>query len=146
MFLSVSALAASQAWAIDGAASKFSGTRSVINNCSITTSFTTISGMTQAFTVGGTANDEVVVTFTGSFSGTLEQFDTTFVRLTIDNQVQPTNVSVPIFGGAPSSNTHGFTWISKALTPGSHTARIQWRTDLGSSVCLDDRSLIVFHG
>ena len=73
------------------------------------------------------------------------QFDTAFVRLTIDGVVQPVNVSVPIFAGSEGTNTHGFTWVSRSLAPGSHTARIQWRTDLGSTFCVDDRSLVVLH-
>jgi hypothetical protein len=101
--------------------------------------------MVQTFFLGGTANDEVVVTFQASWSGVAMQFDTAFVRLTIDNVVQPTNVSVPIFAGADGTNTHGFTWISRSLAPGSHTARIQWRTDLGSTFCVDDRTLVVLH-
>ena len=144
-FFSVSALVASEAWGVTGTAGRFSGTRGVVNQCGITTSFTTIPGMTQTFNLGGTANDEVVVTFQASWSGVTEQFDTAFVRLTIDGAVQPTNVSVPIFGGAEGTNTHGFTWISGPLSPGNHTARIQWRTDLGSTVCVDDRTLVVLH-
>ena len=145
MFLSVSVLVASEAWAATGAARRFTGTSKVINQCSITTAFTTIPGMVQTFVLGGTENDEVVVTFQASWSGVAQQFDTAFVRLTIDGVEQPTNVSVPIFGGGNGSFTHGFNWISKALTPGSHTARIQWRTDLGSFLCVDDRSLVVLH-
>jgi hypothetical protein len=131
--------------AADGGVSKFTGVKQVVNNCSVTTAFQTMNGMTQTFTTGGTSGDEVVVMFQATFSGVLDTFDTVFVRLTIDNTVQPTNVSVPIFGGANGSFTHGFNWISKALPPGNHTARIQWRTDLGSSACVDDRSLVILH-
>ena len=145
MFFGVSALCASEVWAVTGTAGRFSGTRAVVNQCSITTAFTTIPGMVQTFVLGGTANDEVVVTFQASWSGVAEQFDTAFVRLTVDGVVQPINVSVPIFAGAEGTNTHGFTWISGSLAPGSHTARIQWRTDLGSTLCVDDRTLVVLH-
>ena len=145
MFFSVSALVASEAWAVAGTAGRFSGTRGVVNQCSITTAFTTMPGMVQTFFLGGTANDEVIVTFQASWSGVAQQFDTAFVRLTIDGVVQPTNVSVPIFAGVEGTNTHGFTWISSSLAPGSHTARIQWRTDLGSTFCVDDRTLVVLH-
>ena len=143
--IAVWTLAANDALAIGGGVTKFDGTKAVINNCSITTAFQTISGMTQTFTLGGTANDEVVVMFQATWSGQTDPFDTAFVRLTIDNLEQPTNVSVPIFGGGNGSFTHGFNWISKTLTPGNHTARIQWRTDLGSFLCVDDRSLVVLH-
>ena len=55
---SISALVTSQALAVTGTAGKFSGTRGVVNACSITTSFTTIPGMVQTFTLGGTANEK----------------------------------------------------------------------------------------
>ena len=144
-FFSISALVTSQALAVTGTAGKFSGTRGVVNECSITAAFTTIPGMMQTFSWVEPRNDEVVVTFQASWSGMAQQFDTAFVRLTIDGAVQPTNVSVPIFAGSDGTNTHGFTWISRSLAPGSHTARIQWRTDLGSTFCVDDRSLVVLH-
>jgi hypothetical protein len=128
-----------------GNVNKFSSTRAVINECSITTAFTTIPGMTRTFTLGGTATDEVVVMFQASWSGSAIEFDTGFVRLTIDGVVQPTNNAVPIFAGSTGTFTHGFNWISQGLAPGSHTARIQWRTDLGSTFCVDDRTLVVLH-
>ena len=145
MFLIVSALIAREAWAVTGTAGRFSGISRVVPQCSITTAFATIPGMTQTFTLGGTANEEVVVTFQASWSGVAGTFDMAFVRLTIDGVVQPTNVAVPIFAGANRPITHGFTWISGPVTPGSHTARIQWRTDEGSTLCVEDRTLVVLH-
>ena len=133
MFLIVSALIAREAWAVTGTAGRFSGISRVVPQCSITTAFATIPGMTQT------------LTFQASWSGVAGTFDMAFVRLTIDGVVQPTNVAVPIFAGANRPITHGFTWISGPVTPGSHTARIQWRTDEGSTLCVEDRTLVVLH-
>ena len=69
MLFGVSALFASDVSAVTGTAGRFSGTRAVVNQCSITTAFTTIPGMVQTFVLGGTANDEVVVTFQASLVG-----------------------------------------------------------------------------
>lgn len=140
------AVPATTAWAQVGTQNKFSATRAVINNCTIpAASFSNMPGMTRTFTIGGSTSEEVVVTFQASWSGSAIQFDTAFVRLTIDGAVQPTNNAVPIFAGADGTYTHGFTWISGPLAPGGHTARVQWRTDLGSSFCVDDRTLVVLH-
>ncbi len=71
-------------------------------------------------------------------------FDTGFLRLLVDG-AQQTPGEVP----AVNSNdrgAHGFNWQTKPLSPGSHTAKVQWRTDLASTFCADARSLIVLHG
>lgn len=99
--------------------------------------------MSRAFTLG--AADQVVAVFQASAALSGQPFDTGFVRLTIDNAAQgPADGLIPLIG-VDERGTHGFTWQSKTLAKGSHTARIQWRTDLGSSFCVDARSLIVLH-
>lgn len=125
--------------------SKFDGVDEIVEACTTTTTFSTIPQMTRTFTLGGSVNDEVVAMFQGSLSLDTAggAFDTGFIRLTIDGAQQSPGV-VPAIG-AGDRGTHGFNWQSKALTPGSHTARVQWRTDLGSNFCVDARSLIVLH-
>lgn len=51
--------------------------------------------------------------------------------------------AVPLTGSDQFGSAHGFK--STPLPPGAHTARVQWRTDLGSEMCVDARSLIVLH-
>jgi hypothetical protein len=105
----------------------------------------TVPQMTRTFTLGGSVNDEAVAMFQGSFSldASGGAFDTGFIRLTIDG-VQQTPGVVPVI--APGGRgTHGFNWQTGALRPGAHTARVQWRTDLGGNFCVDARSLIVLH-
>lgn len=123
--------------------SNFSGVDEIVFACTNTTSFTNMPGMSRTFTLG--AADQVVVMFQGSASLSGQPFDTGFVRLTIDNAAQgPADGLIPLIG-VDERGTHGFNWQSKNLSKGSHTARVQWRTDQGSSFCVDARSLIVLH-
>ena len=101
--------------------------------------------MTRAFNITGSASS-VVVTFSGlaSLSGS-EPFDTGFIRLTIDNAQQTPGRGAVHRGGSIAAPRQLHLADQAAVTVGAHTARIQWRTDLGSSFCLDARSLIVLH-
>jgi hypothetical protein len=126
-----------------GVISKFDGVDEIVQSCTSTTTFATVPQMTRAFNISGAASS-VVVTFSGSASLFGQPFDTGFVRLTIDN-VQQTPGEVPFIAADHSSTANSFTWQTRSLAVGAHTARIQWRTDLGSSFCLDARSLVVLH-
>jgi hypothetical protein len=127
--------------------SKFSGVDEIVFECTSSTTFVNIPGLSRTFTLGGTAAEEVVVMLQGAFNlNGAAPFDTAFVQLLIDNVVQGPGNQVPIRSVEDAStSTSGFNWQSKVLQPGSHTARVQWRTDLGSEVCVDARSLIVLH-
>lgn len=125
-----------------GTVGKFAGVDAIIESCTSSQAYVTVPSMTRTFTQGS-PGDEVVVTFQGSASLSGESFDTGFVRLQIDGSTQEPG-DVPLVG-LDERGTHGFTWQTRSLSPGSHTARIQWRTDLGSSFCLDARSLVVLH-
>lgn len=142
----VASLAPAQAAATNrsGTISKFDGVDEIVEACTTTTSFATVPQMTKAFTISGSASS-VVVTFSGSasLSGS-ETFDTGFIRLTIDN-AQVTPGVIPFVQVGQNAQGHAFTWQTKSLSVGNHTARVQWRTDLGSSFCFDARSLIVLH-
>lgn len=126
-----------------GTIAKFDGVDEIVQACTTTTSFANVPQMSRTFTVSGAAS-AVVVTFSGSASLSGQQFDTGFVRLTIDNVQQSPGV-VPFIAADQGSDANAFTWQSRPLAVGTHTARIQWRTDLGSSFCLDARSLVVLH-
>ncbi|MFO1119320.1 MAG: hypothetical protein U1E38_04085 [Rhodospirillales bacterium] len=125
--------------------SKFSGVDDVVFACTTSTTFVNIPGLSRSFTLGAGAAEEVVAMLQGSFSLTREGSDTAFVRLLIDNVVQGPGDQVPIKALDDTGSTHGFNWQSKALSPGAHTVRVQWRTDLGSQLCADARSLIILH-
>jgi hypothetical protein len=122
---------------------RFDGADAVIQRCTTASNFVNMPGMSRTFTVGGSVNNAVMAMFQGSLDLSGGQFDTGFIRLTIDG-VQQTPGEVPAI--APGERgTHGFNWQSKPLAPGSHTARVQWRTDLGGTLCVDARSLMVLH-
>ena len=92
--------------------------------------------MFAAYAVGGMMGP-------GTWRAGRDPRPTGFLRLTIDG-VEQSPGEVPAI--APEDRgTHGFNWQSKPLTPGSHTVRVQWRTDLGGTLCADARSLIVLH-
>jgi hypothetical protein len=126
---------------------KFSGVEDIIFECTTSQTFTNIPGLSRTFNLGAGAAEEVVVMLQGAFSwDSASADDTAYVRLLIDNQVQGPGDQVP-FNSVDSrgGGTHGFNWQSKPLRPGNHTVRVQWRSDFGSSLCVDARSLIVLH-
>jgi hypothetical protein len=122
---------------------RFDGVDEVIEACTSTKTFTTVPQMTKTFNVGG-GTASVAVMFSGAFTlGNSVPFDTGFLRLTIDGQ-QQTPGEVP----AVPPNSRGarsFNWQTAPLSVGSHTARVQWRTDQGNQFCVDTRSLLVLH-
>lgn len=126
-----------------GAVTKFDGVEEIVEACTTSSNFVNMPSMSRTFSQGGTAADEVMVSFEGSASLNGVDFDTGFIRLTIDGVTQGPGV-IPLLG-VGERGTHGFNWQTKALSVGTHTARIQWRTDLGSSFCMDARSLMVLH-
>ena len=133
-----------------GSVAKFDGVDGIAYSCTTSQTFTNMPDMTRTFSLpaGGTAS--VVVMFNAALNLSSSAFDTGFVRLTIDNQVVGPGDQVPVIGaetGSPESEEdgHGFTWQTKPLAAGSHTARISWRTDGGSSLCVDARSMIILH-
>jgi hypothetical protein len=148
------AIIAGTAWAASfttAPISRFTGVDEMVEACKTGTTYSTMPQMTRTFTLGGSVNDEAVVMFEGSLSldASTGGFDTGFIRLQIDGVTQsPGEISVIRARGSGSATeigTHGFNWQSQALAPGSHTARVQWRTALGSNLCVDARSLIIFH-
>lgn len=127
-----------------GPITKFDGTDEVVEACTTATNWVNMPQMTRTFTVGGTTSASVAVMFQGSLSlASSQQFDSGYIRLTVDGTQQSPGQVPAIAPG--DRGTHGFNWETNSLSPGSHTARVQWRTDLGSSYCADARSLLVLH-
>jgi hypothetical protein len=124
----------------NGAVTTFVGRDEIVEACTTTTSFQTIPGMTRTFTQGS-GGGAGVVEFSGALSLSSNSSDTGFLRLTIDG-VQQGPGEVPAVG-ANERGAHAFNWQAP-LAAGSHTARIQWRTDLGGTLCADARSMIIF--
>jgi hypothetical protein len=121
---------------------KFDGVDEIIEACTTTSTFKNVPQMTKTFTQG--APGSVAVMFQGALSlDTSSSFDTGFLRLTVDG-VQQTPGEVPAIGSG-DRGTHGFNWQTAPLGAGAHTARVQWRTDVNSQLCVDARSLLVLH-
>lgn len=140
------AAAESEAASRSAPVSQFSGVDAVVFACTTSTSFVNIPGLNRSFTVSAGAAEEVVTMLQGAFSLSRVSLDTAYVRLLIDNVVQGPGDQVPIKGFDDlGGSTHGFNWQSPPLAPGTHTARVQWRTDQGSNLCVDARSLIILH-
>ena len=123
-----------------GTVTSFAGRDEIVEACTTATSFQTIPGMARTFTQG-TGGGSGVVLFSGALSLSGGQFDTGFLRLTIDGVQQSPGV-VPAIG-ANERGAHAFNWQTAGMAAGSHTARIQWRTDLGGTLCADARSMII---
>ena len=139
----VSAVAVQAAVQRSAPISRFAGVDEIVEACTTGTTFAQMPQMVRRFTVGGSVSEEVVVMFEGSLSLSGNPSDTGFIRLAIDG-VQQTPGVVPAIGEG-ERGTHGFNWQSTPLSPGLHRARVQWRTDLGGTLCVDARSLIVLH-
>jgi hypothetical protein len=141
----VTGLVAQAAVTRSGPIRAFDGVDEIVFECTNTTNYNSIPEMRRTFTVGGNISQPVIAMFEGSLSldksgGNL---DTGFLRLTIDGVEQsPGEIPAIEAGGR---GTHGFNWQTTPLAPGSHIARVQWRTDLGGNYCADARSLIVIH-
>ena len=126
-----------------GAITKFDGVDEIVQVCTNSTTFVNMPSMSRTFTQGGTGSDEVIAQFQASASLSGEDFDTGFVRLQVGSTVQSPG-EVPLIS-ANSQGAHGFTWQTAPVAAGSRTIRVQWRTDLGSTFCVDARSLIIQH-
>jgi hypothetical protein len=94
----------------------------------------------------------VVVLFQGSNWGTSALLPVQ-IQLTIDGVPNPgpgSSVVLSMFqadddGQAPFNTSHGFNFQTNVLAPGSHTARILWRSFDGSLTCIGPRSMIVLY-
>jgi hypothetical protein len=116
--------------------------------CTVSPSFNNMPGMSKTFTLGTTSNKPVIVMFEGEwFTGA--DGSAAFIQLAIDGVVQSGPRSIVAahspFGEIPESETHGFNFISDALSPGSHTAAIQWADNGQGPFCVRVRSMIIMH-
>jgi hypothetical protein len=123
-----------------GKVTNFSGRDEIVEACTTSTSFQTIPGMSRRFTQGS-GGGAGVIQFSGALSLSSSSLDTGFLRLTIDG-VQQGPGEVPAIG-ANERGAQAFNWQAP-LAAGRHRARIQWRTDLGGTLCADARSMIIF--
>jgi hypothetical protein len=116
--------------------------------CTVSPNYTDMPGMSVTFKLGGSASRPVIVLMQGQWFMPHEGVDVR-VRLLVDGAVQsgPTEVLVAQrpAGNSLTDGTHGFDFISNSLTPGTHTAKIQWHDNGVNSGCVANRTLIVMH-
>jgi hypothetical protein len=117
--------------------------------------FADVPDLSKIFTLAGATDEQVAVIFTASWpeptSGTPAG---AFVRLVIDGLAQDltsANGGVLVHDGSPTDLSYGaraFTFVSNALDPGPHTAKIQWSDNFlvgTGTICIRERSLVVLH-
>ena len=128
--------------------SKADGVDATDTVCTVSPSFNNMPSMSKTFTQGATANKAVIVMFEGEWFPSAEG-SAAFIQLAIDGVVQsgPRSVVAAFspFGEIPDTATHGFNFITDALTPGSHTATIQWADNGQGPYCVRVRSMIILH-
>jgi hypothetical protein len=125
---------------------KFAGIDESASQCTNAKTFVNLAQAVRSYTIGGTADNEAVAMFSASMilhphpDGIPDLGE---IRLIIDNTLVQTPVDVIALGSTGEQRTVAFNWQTSALPPGTHTARIQWRTNEGSLFCAGARSLIV---
>jgi hypothetical protein len=116
--------------------------------CTVSPSFNNMPAMSKTFTQNATTNKPVIVMFEGEWFAGVEG-SAAFIQLAIDGVVQsgPRSVVAAFspFGAIPDTATHGFNFITDALTPGSHTATIQWADNGQGPYCVRVRSMLILH-
>jgi hypothetical protein len=109
--------------------------------CTTSASYVDMPEMIKTFTVEGPGNKKVVVMFQAEVDNSVGT-PTLLVQLNVDDVV-PSGLSFAVLSTELGTETHGMNFISDSLAPGSHEAKIRWRSSGGDEVCVDNRSLIV---
>ena len=106
--------------------------------------------VTQTFQVGGgQANEAVIIIHLQNTESAGSGQN--FIRLLIDNQVQPGSGSEFMIRSTTLPNQYhidSWTFVTAPLSPGTHVAKIQWRSDpseFGNFFCVNDRSMTILH-
>jgi len=116
--------------------------------CTVSPNYTDMPGTSVTFKLGGSASRPVIVLMQGQWFMPNEGVSVR-IRLLVDGIVQsgPNNVLVverPT-GVALTDGSYGFNFLSNPLTPGTHTAKIQWHDNGVSFGCISNRTLTVLH-
>jgi hypothetical protein len=109
----------------------------------------------KSFVQGGDSPQSIVVTFVGSWAKpTSGNPAGAFIFLEIDNtrvDVTSTNGGVLVHEGSASSvsnGTHGFTFVTDPIAPGTHVAKMRLADNVLSgsgTICVFERSLVIHH-
>ena len=111
--------------------------------------------MTLTFKQAGTAAEEVIVTFVGSWpKPSVGTQAGAFILLEIDGDrvdLTSTNGGTLVHEGTAASvsnGTHGFTFVTEPIPPGMHTAKIRWYDNFlagTGTICVSERSMVIQH-
>jgi hypothetical protein len=112
-------------------------------------------GTFKSFVQGGDGPQSIVVTFVGNWTKpTSGNPAGAFIFLEIDSNrvdVTSTNGGVLVHEGTATSvsnGTHGFTFVTEPIAPGTHVAKMRWADNVLSgsgTICVFERSLVIHH-
>jgi hypothetical protein len=118
--------------------------------CTVSPSFNGMPDMSKQFTLGGTKSRPVIVSLDGVWYTSTPGSEAS-VMLMIDGKRQSAESELGVVvdarptGEPQTTEAHGFTFVSDYLTPGAHTAAIQWKDNGVGPYCAGDRTLVIFH-
>jgi hypothetical protein len=133
---------------VNGPIGNFSARDANDEQCTTSTAYVDMPGMSVSFTISGTAKRHVVALFQGEWFNN----DRALARVVVDGVVQtgPGDSASPMAldsgndAGSSVDQTNGFNFITDNLAPRvRHTLTVQWASVGGGSICVDERSLIV---
>jgi hypothetical protein len=133
---------------VSGAVSRWHAIDQTDNPCTSSQAYVDMPGMTVHFATS-TLHQRYIIEVVGEWIG---GSDRALLRAVVDGFV----VTGPGDGGAPFAPhegtgvaTNGYTFISDDVPTNpfhpAHTVTIQWASVGGGPVCIDERSLVVFH-
>ena len=132
---------------VNGSIGHFSSQNATDTQCTTSTSYVDMPGMSVTFTIGGTARQTVLALFQGEWFNN----DRALARIVVNGFVVPgpgdhlSPVALDSGNDAASSidETNGFNFITNPLKPGVKTLKLQWASVGGKQICVDERSLVV---
>jgi hypothetical protein len=106
--------------------------------------FNDVPGAGKTFKVAGTADRPVLVTVSLQASTNAANDFDGFVRLLIDGDQQGVGQLQQSGDGGVRSATLSYTFLTRALVPGNHTAKIQFAGGV-NAFCIDHWTLAILH-
>ncbi|MEK7530433.1 MAG: hypothetical protein AAB573_01055 [Patescibacteria group bacterium] len=111
--------------------------------CTTSTTYEDVPGMEESFTQGGIFSNEIYAAFTAQIDAPGGNLD---FRFLVDGLTQSGSGSgVVLKSSALNSTNNSWNFISDAVSPGAHTATLQWRVIDGVQACIGSRSMIIHH-
>lgn len=106
------------------------------------TSYVDVPDMDLTFTVSGNTGTCVEVLFSGEVATEGEGMR---VRAILDGVTRSIPNNVLFADQAAFFGSHAFHFAFKSVAPGTHTLKVQWRSQAGGEIYIDTRSLFVHY-